>query len=159
MEVHNIIQEAANKTFPKKKKSKKAKWLSEEALQRTEQRREAKSKGERERYIQLDTDFQRTAWRQEGLLQWTVYKTRRKQEKYRDLFRKIGRYQRNISPKDGHNRGQKWWRPSGCWRDGKNTPKNCTKQTLNWIATMVWSVTQSDILCSEVKWALGKHCC
>ena len=51
MEVHNIVQEAANKTLPKKKKSKKAKWLSEEALQIAEERREAKRKGERERHI------------------------------------------------------------------------------------------------------------
>ena len=51
MEVCNIVQEAVNKTIPKKKKSKKAKWLSEEALQIAEKIREAKSKGERERYI------------------------------------------------------------------------------------------------------------
>ena len=49
MEVHNIVQEAANKTIPKK--SKKAKWLSEEALQITDERREVKSKGERERSV------------------------------------------------------------------------------------------------------------
>ena len=51
MEVHNIVQEAANKTIPEKKKSKKAKWLPEEALQIAKERREMKSKGERERYI------------------------------------------------------------------------------------------------------------
>lgn len=51
MEVHNIVQEAVNKTTPKKKKSKKAKWLSEEALQIAEERREAKIKGEREGHI------------------------------------------------------------------------------------------------------------
>ena len=51
MEVHNIVQEAVNKTTPKKKKSKKAKWLSEAALQIAEERREAKIKGERERHI------------------------------------------------------------------------------------------------------------
>ena len=50
-EVCNIIQEAAKKTIPKKKKSKKAKWLSEEALQIAEERREVKNKGEREGYI------------------------------------------------------------------------------------------------------------
>ena len=49
-EVHNIIQEAATKTVPKKKKCKKAKWLSEEALQIAEKRRKVKSKAERERY-------------------------------------------------------------------------------------------------------------
>jgi len=63
MEVHNIVQEATKKTIPKKKKSKKAKWLSEEALQIAKERREVRSKGERERYIQLNAGFQRTAQR------------------------------------------------------------------------------------------------
>ena len=63
VEVHNIIQEIVNKTIPKKKKSKKAKWLSEEALQIAKESREAKSKGEREKYIRLNADFQRTAER------------------------------------------------------------------------------------------------
>ena len=63
MKVHNIGQEAANKTILKKKKSKKAKWLSEEALQIVEEKREAKSKGERERYTQLNTEFQKVARR------------------------------------------------------------------------------------------------
>ena len=49
-EVYNIVQETVTKTIPKKKKSKKAKWLSEEALQISEERIEEKSKGERERY-------------------------------------------------------------------------------------------------------------
>ena len=51
------------KTIPKKKKYKKAKWLSEEALQIAEKRKEAKGKGEEERYIYLNTEFQRIAWR------------------------------------------------------------------------------------------------
>ena len=59
MEVHNIVQEAVTKTIPKKKKCKKAKWLSEEALQIAEERREAKSKGEREKCVQLNAEFQR----------------------------------------------------------------------------------------------------
>ena len=53
------------KTIPKKKKCKKAKWWSEEALQKGEERREAKGKGERERYTQLNAEFQRTARREE----------------------------------------------------------------------------------------------
>ena len=57
MEVHDIVQEAVIKTIPPKKKCKKAKWLSEEALQIVEKRREAKGKGERERYIQLNAEF------------------------------------------------------------------------------------------------------
>ena len=54
MEVHDIVQEAGMKIIPKKKKSKKAKWLSEEALQIAEKRREVKSKGEKERYTHLN---------------------------------------------------------------------------------------------------------
>ena len=56
-EVHNIVQEVVIKTILKKKKFKEAKWLSEEALQIAEERREVKSKGERERYTQLNAKF------------------------------------------------------------------------------------------------------
>ena len=59
MEVRYIIQEAVIKTIPKKKKCKKAKWLSEDALQITEERGEAKGKGEKERYTPLNAEFQR----------------------------------------------------------------------------------------------------
>ena len=62
-EFHNIVQEAVTKTIPKKKKCKKAKWLSEEALQIAEERREAKSKRERERYTQVNAECQRIARR------------------------------------------------------------------------------------------------
>ena len=61
MEIHNIVQEAVTKTISNKKKCKKAKWLSEEALQIAEKRREAKCKGERERYTHLNAEFQRIA--------------------------------------------------------------------------------------------------
>ena len=57
------VQEAAVETIPKKKKCKKGKWLSEEALQIAEKRREAKSKGEKERYTHLNAEFQRIARR------------------------------------------------------------------------------------------------
>ena len=63
MEVHDIVQEAGVKTIPRKKKCKKAKWLSEEALQIAEKRREAKGKGEKERYTHLNAQFQRLARR------------------------------------------------------------------------------------------------
>ena len=59
MEVCDIVQEAVIKTTPKKKKCKKAKWLSEEALQTARKRREAKGKGEKERYTHLNAEFQR----------------------------------------------------------------------------------------------------
>ena len=63
MEIHDVVQEAVIKTIPKKKKSKKAKWLSEEAFQIAEERREAKGKGEMERYTYLNAEFQRIARR------------------------------------------------------------------------------------------------
>ena len=63
-EVCDSVQKAVNKTIPKKKKCKNAKWLSEEALQIAEKRREAKSKGENERYIHLNAQFQRTEERE-----------------------------------------------------------------------------------------------
>ena len=62
-EVHNSVQEAVNKANPKKKKCKKEKWLSDEALKIVEERREEKGKGEREKYTQLNTEFQRIARR------------------------------------------------------------------------------------------------
>ena len=62
-EVHDIVQETGIKTITKKKKCKKAKWLSEEALQIAVKRREAKSKGEKERYTHLNAEFQRIARR------------------------------------------------------------------------------------------------
>ena len=63
MEVHDIVQEAGLKTIPKKKKCKKAKWLSQEALQIAVKRREAKGKGEKERYTHLNAELQRIARR------------------------------------------------------------------------------------------------
>ena len=63
MEVHDIVQEVVIKTIPKKKKCKKAKWLSEDALQIAEKRREAKGKGEKKRYTHLNAEFHRIARR------------------------------------------------------------------------------------------------
>ena len=63
MEVHDIVQEAVIKTIPKKKKCKKARWLSEEALQIAEKRREGKGKGEKERYTHLNAEVQGIARR------------------------------------------------------------------------------------------------
>ena len=64
MEVHDIVQEAGIKTIPKKKKCKKAKWLFEEDWQIAEKRRDAKGKGEKERYSHLNAEFQTIARRE-----------------------------------------------------------------------------------------------
>ena len=63
MEIHDIVQETVIKTIPKKEKCKKAKWLSEEALQIAMKKREVKSKGEKKRYTHLNAEFQRIARR------------------------------------------------------------------------------------------------
>ena len=79
MEVRNIIQEAVIKTIPKKKKCKKTKWLSEEALQIAE-KREMKGKGEKERYTHLNAEFQRIARREKkGFLSDQMPRNRGKQ--------------------------------------------------------------------------------
>ena len=67
-ELCNNVHDIVTKTIPKKKKCKRAKWLSEEALQIAEKRREAKGKGEKERYIHLNAEFQRIARRDKKAL-------------------------------------------------------------------------------------------
>ena len=78
--VYNTVQEAMTKTISKRKKCKKAKWLSEEALQIAEERREAKGKGEKERYNQLNAEFQRVTRRDEKAFLITMQRNRGKQE-------------------------------------------------------------------------------
>ena len=92
MEVHDIIQKAVIKTIPKKKKCKKAKWLSEEALEIAVKRREAKRKGEKERYTHLNAEFQRIARRDKKVLlndQCKETEENNRMRKTRDLFKKM----------------------------------------------------------------------
>ena len=92
MEVHDIVQETGIKIIPKKKKCKKAKWLSEEALQIAVKRREAESKGEKERYKHLNTEFQRIARRDKKAFlsnQCKEIEGNNRMEKTRDIFKKI----------------------------------------------------------------------
>ena len=92
MEVRDIVQETGIKTIPKgKKKCKKAKWLSEEALQMALKRREAKSKREKERYTHLNAEFQRTARRDKAFLsdQCKEIEENNRIGKTRDLFKMI----------------------------------------------------------------------
>ena len=92
MEVFNTVQKAVTKTIPKKKKCKKAQWLSEEALQIAEERRKVKGKGKRERYTQLNAEFQRIARKDKAFLneQCTEIEEITRTGKTRDLFKKIG---------------------------------------------------------------------
>ena len=92
MEVRNNVQEAVTETIPKKKKCKKAKWLSEKALQVSEERREVKGKRERERYIQLNAEFQRIERRdKEAFLSEKCREIEKnnRMEEITDLFKKI----------------------------------------------------------------------
>jgi len=102
------------KTIPQKNKCKKAKWLSKEALQIAVKRREAESKGEKERYKHLNAEFQRIARRDKKAFlsdQCKEIEENNRIGKTRDLFKKI-RYQGKISCKDGLNKGQKWSGPN-----------------------------------------------
>ena len=92
MDVHNIVQEAVTKTIPKKKKCKKAKCLSEKPLQIVEERRQVKSRGKRERYTQLNSEFQRIAKRDKKAFLNEYCKEIEENSrigKTRDLFKKI----------------------------------------------------------------------
>ena len=93
MEVRDIVQEAVIKTIPNKKKCKKAKWLSEEALQTAEKRREVKGKGEKERYTHFNAEFQRIARRDKKAFlsdQCKEIEENNIMGKTRHLFKKIG---------------------------------------------------------------------
>ena len=92
MEVHDIVQKTGIKTIPKKKKCKKAKWLSEEALQIAVKRRKVKGKGEKERYTHLNAEFQRIARRDKKVFlsdQCKEIEENNRMGKTRDLFKKI----------------------------------------------------------------------
>ena len=92
MELHNVVQEAVIKTMPKEKKCKKAKWLSEEALQIAEERRDAKGKGEKEIYTHLKAEFQRIARRDKKDFlsdKCKEIEENNRMGKTRDLFKKI----------------------------------------------------------------------
>ena len=92
MEVHDIVQETGIETIPKKKKCKKAKWLSEEALQIAVTRREVKNKGEKERYKHLNAEFRRIARRDKKAFfsdQCKEIEENNRMGKTRDRFKKI----------------------------------------------------------------------
>ena len=106
-EVCDIVQETGINTIPMEKKCKNTKRLSEEALQIAVERREAKSKGEKERYKLLNAEFQRIARRDKKAFlsnQCKEIEENNRMGKTRDLFKKIRDFLENISCKDGHNK-------------------------------------------------------
>ena len=104
MEIRDIVQETVIKIVPKKKKCKKAKWLSEEALQIAVKRREAKSKGEKERYKHLNADFQRIARRDKKAFfsdQCKEIEEKNRMGMIKDLFKKIRNTKGTLHAKMG----------------------------------------------------------
>ena len=114
-EVHDIVQETGFKTIPKKKKCKIAKWLSEEALQIAVKRREAKNKGEKERYPHLNAEFQRIARRDKKTFlsdQCEEIEESNRMGKTRDLFKKFRDTKGTFHAKMGSIKRQKWYGPN-----------------------------------------------
>ena len=112
MEAHDIVQETGIKTIPKKKRCKNAKWLSEEALQIAVKRGEAKSKGEKERYTQLNEEFQRVARRDKKAFLCDKCKEieeNNRMGKTRDLFKKIRDTKGTFDTKMGSKRTEMVW--------------------------------------------------
>ena len=133
-EVHDIVQETGIKTIPMKKKCKKAKWLPGEALQ-IAVKREAKSKGEKERYKHLNAEFQRLARRdQKAFLsdQCKEIEENNRMGRTRDLFKKIRDTKGTFHAKMGlikDRNGMDLTEAEVLRRGGKNTQKNCTKKS------------------------------
>ena len=144
-EVCDIVQEGVIKTTPKKKKFKKAKWLSDEALQRAEKRREAKGKGDKERYIYLNAEFQTVARRRKkkALLggQCKEIVENNRTGKTRDHLKKIRNNKGTFHAKMGtikDRNGMDLTEAETLTSSDKNTEENYTKKILmTQIATMV----------------------
>ena len=111
-EVCDIVQETGIKTIPMEKKCKKTKWLSEEALQIAVRRREAKSKGEKERYTHLNAEFQRIARRDKKAFlmdQCKEIEENNRMGKTRDLFKKIRNIKGTFHAKMGSIKIEMLW--------------------------------------------------
>ena len=147
MEVRDIVQESEIKTIPQKKKCKKAKWLSEEALQIAEKRREAKGKGEKERYTHLNAEFQRIARTDKKAFlhdQCKEIEENNKMGKTRYLFKKIRDtkglfYTKMGAMKDRYSMDLTEAEDIKRW---KEYTENYTKKIfMTQIIMMVWSLT------------------
>ena len=143
-EVCDIVEETVIKTILKKKKCKKAKWLSEEVLQIAVKRKEPQSKGEKERYKHLNAEFQRIARRDKKAFlsnQCKEIEENNRMGKIRDLFKKIRATMGTFHAKMGlikDRNGIDLTEQKILRRGGKNTQKNCTKKIFTTqIITMV----------------------
>ena len=163
-EVHNTAQAVVTKTIPKKKKCNKAKWLSGEALQRAEKRREAKGKGEKETYTHLNAEFQRTARRdKKAFLSEQCKETEKTIEWERlELFKKIRDTKRKFHAKMGTIKDRNGKHLTEAEEVKKRwqgyTEELYIKKVLNDLDNHNGVFTHLDpgILECEVKWDLGK---
>ena len=162
-EVFDTVQEAGIKTIPKNKKCKKAKWLSEEALQIAEKRREAKDKGEKERYTHLNAEFQRIASRDKKAFlsnQCKEIEENNRMRKTRDLFKKIrdikGRFYAKMGSIKDRN-GMDLTEAEDIKKRWQEYMEELYKKDLNDPDNHDGVIThlEPDILECKVKWALG----
>ena len=163
-EVRDTVQETEIETIPKKKKCKKAKWLSEEALQITV-KREAKSKGEKERYTHLNAEFQRIARRDKKAFlsdQCKEIEENNRTGKIGDLFKKIrdtkGTFHAKMGSKKDRNGMDLTEAEDNKKRWQEYTEELCKKDLQdpdNHDGVITHTYLESDILGCEVKWALG----
>ena len=164
-EVHNSVQEAEIKTIPKKKKCKKAKWLSEEALQIAVKRMEAKSKGEKERYTHLNAEFQRIAKRDKKAFlsdQCKEIEENNRMGKTRELFKKIRDTKGTFHTKMGSikdRNGMDLTEAEHIKKRWQEYTEELHKKDLHDPDNHDGVIThlEPDILECEVKWALKKH--
>ena len=158
-----IVQEAVIKTIPKKKKCKKAKWLSEEVLQIAEKRRKAKGKGEKERYKHLNAEFQRIARRAKKSFlsdQCKEIEENNKMGKSRDLFKKIRDTKGTFHGKMGtikDRNGMDLTEAEDIKKRWQKYTEQLYKKYLHDPENHDGVIThpESHILECEVKWALG----
>ena len=150
-EMCDIVQETGIKTIPMEKKCKKAKWLSGEALQIAVKRREAKNKGEKERYKHLNAEFQRKARRDKKAFfsdQCKEIEEKNRIGKTRDLFKTIRDTKGTFHAKMGlikDRNGLDLTEAEDIEKRWQESQKNCTKKIfMTQIITMVWSLTKSQ---------------
>ena len=163
MKVHDVVQEVVIKTIPKKKKCKKAKWLSEEALQTAEKRKDMKGKGEKERYTHLNAEFHRIGRRDKKAFlgdQCKEIEENNRMEKTRDLFKKIkatkGTFHANMGTIKDRN-GMDLTEAEDIKKRWQEYTEELYKKELHDPDNHNGLIThlESDILECEVKWALG----
>ena len=163
MEVPDIVEEAGIKTIPKKKKCKKAKWLSEEALQIAVKRREAKSKGEKERYSHWNAEIQRIARRDKKAFlsdQCKELEENNRMGKTRDLLKKIRDTKGTFHAKMGSikdRNGMDLTEAENIQKSRQEYTEELYEKDLHDPDNHdgVFTHLESDIFECEVKWALG----